>query len=77
MWVAPYAGAWIETLAARASSFWTLSPPTRGRGLKLFISLRPRSSRPVAPYAGAWIETRPIRSRSSSVICRPLRGGVD
>ena len=32
--VAPYAGAWIETSYAYPLGFWTLSLPTRERGLK-------------------------------------------
>ena len=33
-WVAPRAGAWIETIAGRGTCRRRTSPPARGRGLK-------------------------------------------
>jgi len=35
-----------------------LSPPTRGRGLKLELVTTSSLDRLVAPHAGAWVETR-------------------
>ncbi len=34
-----------------------LSPPMRGRGLKLFVDWEAQYKATVAPHAGAWIET--------------------
>jgi len=56
--VAPFAGAWIETvevdgLVADAGE----SPPSRGRGLKLNEAAGSETIEDVAPFAGAWIET--------------------
>ena len=58
--VAPHAGAWIETCAAKTRLVGgAVSHPTRVRGLKLpIIRDIVRNSR-VAPHAGAWIETCP------------------
>ena len=52
--VAPHAGAWIETHAARWCAL-LLSPshPTRVRGLKLPARLRREKDAPVAPLTGA------------------------
>ena len=45
------------------------SHPTRVRGLKALIFVRPQLIHVVAPHAGAWIE-RSMRSISSSNTCR-------
>ena len=55
--VAPYVGAWIETLGARQLQSQLMSHPMWVRGLKHIISLPIRAERLVAPYVGAWIET--------------------
>ena len=56
--VAPYTGAWIETLN-RTMKIMAVpgSHPTRVRGLKQASGLYPHPARWVAPYTGAWIET--------------------
>ena len=38
--VAPHAGAWIEIVAAVCTTWLILSPPTRGRGLKLQLCIQ-------------------------------------
>ncbi len=59
-WVAPRAGAWIETAKMwSALAGLSLSPPARGRGLKPVMYKGMDIARRVAPRAGAWIETRP------------------
>ena len=63
-YVAPYAGAWIETSFPLSDGLFPLSLPTRERGLKLNMSYNQYKNTFVAPYAGAWIETRQD--------CRPL-----
>ena len=56
--VAPYAGAWIETVTS-SGSFRGLvrSRPMRVRGLKRSVLIYFFQVSNVAPYAGAWIET--------------------
>jgi len=56
-YVAPHAGAWIETLKACCMDWAVESRPTRARGLKRIHQDLRRRRRRVAPHAGAWIET--------------------
>ena len=57
-YVAPHAGAWIETYTSLVCALpFNLSPPTRGRGLKRTCSDQGQPLLAVAPHAGAWIET--------------------
>ena len=51
-----------------------VSPPTRGRGLKLSHSVHHRERRWVAPHAGAWIETSPASLASDLVVVAPHAG---
>ncbi len=60
--VAPRAGAWIETSEDYSDSGYVLSPPARGRGLKLKKLYYEEGPKIVAPRAGAWIETGPGRT---------------
>tara|TARA_B100000519_G_scaffold13470_1_gene10106 strand:- start:4186 stop:4392 length:207 start_codon:yes stop_codon:yes gene_type:complete len=55
--VAPHAGAWIETLITSAWPTQKMSPLTQGRGLKLEYIAYLNAIDLVAPHAGAWIET--------------------
>ena len=58
LFVAPHAGAWIETPKSAASNFTTFwSHPMRVRGLKHNRQPAEVILGPVAPHAGAWIET--------------------
>ena len=50
--VAPHAGAWIETMTAEQRAELVRSPPTRGRGLKLFLAPRPRCKASRPPRGG-------------------------
>jgi len=53
---------------------WHLSPPMRGRGLKLGMSAVGDDPGGVAPHAGAWIET-PGRQRHGGLYrSPPMRG---
>ena len=56
-YVAPHAGAWIETRLLRILQASTSSHPMRVRGLKLFCPYLDVPYCRVAPHAGAWIET--------------------
>ena len=55
--VAPYVGAWIETLSAVMSCKVPLSHPMWVRGLKQRDQVEWATNLLVAPYVGAWIET--------------------
>ena len=55
--VAPYVGAWIETIFVPRKMCPGLSHPMWVRGLKLLI-ITVLTSHQVAPYVGAWIETK-------------------
>ena len=55
--VAPYVGAWIETVEALESISPIASHPTWVRGLKHQFVQHKISAYQVAPYVGAWIET--------------------
>ena len=57
LYVAPHAGAWIETFMPGKLLTWRGSHPMRVRGLKHWL-LDPNGMPVlVAPHAGAWIET--------------------
>src|SRR5690606_29132324 len=72
--VAPHAGARIETRLERQHSDRFLSPPTRGRGLKLAEHrLAPRHAE-VAPHAGARIETPAAKPAGRSGWVAPHAG---
>ena len=57
--VAPHAGAWIETNFIVARVLHKQSLPMRERGLKHRKGFGVYRRRKVAPHAGAWIETQP------------------
>ena len=76
-WVAPRAGAWIETLIMIFSTPCIWSPPARGRGLKLDETYKAIQDGAVAPRAGAWIETGLLLRLCTGPPRRPPRGGVD
>ena len=57
--VAPYVGAWIETIEdLMYVPTDALSHPTWVRGLKRFFGCLSWCCKLVAPYVGAWIETK-------------------
>ncbi len=55
--VAPYVGAWIETILSMALEWSFMSHPMWVRGLKPPDSAERHRLHDVAPYVGAWIET--------------------
>jgi len=76
--VAPFAGAWIETVPQLLGDYWqAMSLPSRERGLKHYQSFFLKHRNKVAPFAGAWIETSPMQSVVNWTLCRSLRGSVD
>ena len=75
--VAPYVGAWIETVKIAKISQIPLVAPYVGAWIETPIYLIYKSLYPVAPYVGAWIETLSTVTALSVVIRRTLRGCVD
>ena len=74
--VAPYVGAWIETLQHRIDILSGVVAPYVGAWIETGIPSILYSINLVAPYVGAWIETRmslPLDTSTS----RTLRGCVD
>jgi len=72
--VAPHAGAWIETICQADLRAEVLSRPTRARGLKHRVEhLAHRNVCRVAPHAGAWIETIAGRGLWGRDWSRPTR----
>ena len=55
--VAPYVGAWIETVQSVGTQPAPKSHPTWVRGLKRICKAPASPLGCVAPYVGAWIET--------------------
>ena len=56
--VAPRAGAWIETYFEGLDAMQMMSRPVRARGLKPLYNGGGFIDAGVAPRAGAWIETK-------------------
>jgi len=75
--VAPRAGAWIETLHRARGGLTVTSHPVRVRGLKLSRALHPPLELGVAPRAGAWIETLVVSFVWVPGGCRTPCGCVD
>ena len=81
--VAPFTGAWIETLSSdHALASGIESRPSRARGLKPSAAIGLGRSVRVAPFTGAWIETAsnsqrlPSRLRSRPSRARGLKPAV-
>ena len=70
--VAPYVGAWIETVLKMLLSLRKKSHPMWVRGLKhIFINVSMKIYK-VAPYVGAWIETEGYYHPSEMVPSHPM-----
>ena len=73
--VAPFAGAWIEMELKQVDSKpYTVSLPSRERGLKFWIFRSTKQGKRVAPFAGAWIEISTTRSTTRSNLVAPFAG---
>ena len=75
--VAPYVGAWIETMGGGAGSVGAGVAPYVGAWIETPFLTAILLAVVVAPYVGAWIETgngNPVQPGSN---CRSLRGSVD
>ena len=55
--VAPYVGAWIETISSGGSKFVGSVAPYVGAWIETDKQVEEKHSLQVAPYVGAWIET--------------------
>ena len=75
--VAPYVGAWIETLWEVLVHMLSAVAPYVGAWIETSTHPSPRRNRVVAPYVGAWIETDPRIAKYASAKGRSLRGSVD
>ena len=76
-WVAPYVGAWIETLADHYHSSPIVVAPYVGAWIETFGIGTHNKSKQVAPYVGAWIETKINTHSRIPPISRTLCGCVD
>ena len=71
--VAPYAGAWIETVSLRGMFMLPLVAPYAGAWIETYILCNELPSLDVAPYAGAWIETLCAPKDSVISLSHPMR----
>ena len=74
--VAPYVGAWIETVTGtKRATVWRVAPYV-GAWIETCYLHISATSKAVAPYVGAWIETEEMVD-STGILGRTLRGCVD
>ena len=75
--VAPFTGAWIETIGAASCALVSLVAPFTGAWIETVApSLCPAGMR-VAPFTGAWIETSCLVKHWLKGQRRSLHGSVD
>ena len=77
LYVAPFAGAWIEIGLNLRNVKILESLPSRERGLKSLLIKPHGRKEKVAPFAGAWIEITQWLETSDIYYRRSLRGSVD
>ena len=75
--VAPYVGAWIETIKVNTKQLVRLVAPYVGAWIETLKSSIIDGVETVAPYVGAWIETSDDNFIVQSVFGRTLCGCVD
>ena len=75
--VAPYAGAWIETMRGLPSIHDKTVAPYAGAWIETLEIEYHFENQKVAPYAGAWIETKYMTNQKKFGKSRSLRGSVD
>ena len=76
-YVAPFAGAWIETEIHVKHVISGTVAPFAGAWIETRCLCIPAHPRGVAPFAGAWIETVSSIELHKTLYCRSLRGSVD
>ena len=72
--VAPHAGAWIETPPAQPVQGASVSPPTRGRGLKLFDTKKRKSRGKSPPTRGRGLKLQVLVHGVGRAWSPPTRG---
>ena len=77
VFVAPRAGAWIETSMIKRHSPFSQVAPRAGAWIETFGVWSVTERAFVAPRAGAWIETSQLGAARIIVQCRAPRGRVD
>ena len=75
--VAPYVGAWIETVISNGKSLILPVAPYVGAWIETTFQKKYDKPRFVAPYVGAWIETALLKSLRNWAKRRTLCGCVD
>ena len=70
--VAPYVGAWIETVSDEMVSYQASVAPYVGAWIETSYKSLSESLLKVAPYVGAWIETSKRRCRHRSKTSHPM-----
>ncbi len=75
--VAPFAGAWIETINMALLPTAGMVAPFAGAWIETIHHGVIGILRVVAPFAGAWIETKSDIAPTLIVLRRTLRGCVD
>ena len=75
--VAPYVGAWIETLYNYRNTQRGRVAPYVGAWIETSVLLSLSKMKIVAPYVGAWIETSDCVTTTTTTPSRTLRGCVD
>ena len=75
--VAPYVGAWIETLYTLENIMASNVAPYVGAWIETLVCVASAAERCVAPYVGAWIETFCNERECVDYFSRTLCGCVD
>jgi len=77
LFVAPHAGAWIETQYKSYPFKRFCVAPHAGAWIETCLHFAYCRRLQVAPHAGAWIETLPAHQQLSQLLRRAPRGRVD
>ncbi len=75
--VAPFTGAWIETVQDNRNPEQPTVAPFTGAWIETVQDNRNPEQPTVAPFTGAWIETLTQETQTILLASRPLHGGVD
>ncbi len=74
VFVAPHAGAWIETRQTRWDYYWPAVAPHAGAWIETESADATSAPHEVAPHAGAWIETRAALEQTAPELVAPHAG---
>ena len=73
VYVAPHAGAWIETATKTPPTRRATVAPHAGAWIETLTLSRRQRNFTVAPHAGAWIETNRLKYVAKYIVSRPTR----